>query len=333
MLSMSAADETELQAWRTRHGQCRLPKDKMRPKQTLDIALERLPQAMALMLSARLKAGGWLGSLRLEPKEATEIEAVAGMSRHDLMVMLLDVASAMAQTEVEGEHIGAIAEASSGAIYVGSPLSWKNVPIQFSVHGIQAAVLNAWQHGEKKLTSLMVEVPPCACCRQFLRELHDWRNLRIIQAVDGPFSLKKGALKDMELDLKGVRLDNIKARLFDEPKNPVNAPKSNSNDLITKAGEAATISYAPYTHNFAGLALRTKRGDVHQGSYIETVESVAGILAVEAALVDLALSGSTLNDISEMVLVEVRGGVTQFSATQKLAMAMGNIPFRFLMAT
>jgi len=334
MLSMSSADEIELETWRTRHGRCRLPENKMRFQPSLDTTLERLPKVMAIILRARLKAGGWLGTLRLEASEAAEIESIADMSRRELMVMLLDVASALAQNQPEGEHIGAIVEGRSGGLYIGSPLSWKGAQIKFSVHGVQAAVLNAWHHGEKSLAGLMVEVPPCACCRQFLRELQSWKSLYVVQAIDGPFSLKKGALKDLNLSNDGLRLEGLKGYFLANNKEPVSLGKSTStNELITKAAEAATMSYAPYSHNYAGLALRTKRGDMHVGSYVETVESVAGILAVEAALVDLALGGGALTDVSEMVLVETRGGVTQFSATQRLAMAMGNIPFRFLMAT
>ncbi len=332
MLSMSAADEAELEAWRSRYGRCRLPSEKLRPQTSLETVLERLPPVMSLMLQARMRAGGWLGTMRLEASEVASIESSARMSRTELMVMLLDVASALAQGADPGEHIGAVVEGGSGALYIGAPLVWNVPPIKFSVHGVQAAVMSAWNRGESSISSIMVEVPPCACCRQFLRELNEWKTLKILQATDGPTSLEKGAIKPLALSMEGLRLAGIKARLMGEPKRNIAHAKS-QHDLIRQAAEAAAISYAPYSKNYAGAALRTKRGDTHRGCYIETRESVSGVLAVESALVDLALGGGSLHDVGEIILVEIRGAVTQFSATQRLAQAMGNVPFRFIMAT
>ncbi len=333
MLSMSAGDEAELQSWRTKSGRCQLPTARMRIQPSLETVLERLPSAMSLMLRARQKAGGWLGALRLEPSEVAEIESATKTTRREMMLMLLDVASSLAQTPVEGEHIGAVAEGQSGGLYLGAPLSWRGGEIRFSTHGVQAAVLNAWNQGELSVTSLMVEVLPCACCRQFLRELKDWKTLKILQAVDGPLSLQKGEMKATGLGLEGLRADGIKAKLMGEPKRTMGVGKMSTNDLIKLAATSAAASYAPYSRNYAGVALRTRRGDMHHGCYVETRESVAGILAIEAALMDLVIGGGQPTDVNEIVLVETRGSVTQFAATQKLAMAMGNIPFRYMMAT
>ena len=77
--------------------------------------------------------------------------------------------------------------------------------------------------------------------------------------------------------------------------------------------------------------LKTKNGTVHQGRYVEVGNSIAGLLAIEAALVNLSLTGEKIEDVRNILLVETRGTVTQFSATQQLATAMGNVPFRFKM--
>jgi len=332
MLLMTASDEAELENWRKHFGNCQLSAKKMRPQSKMEDVLPRLPNIMSLLIRTRLKAGGWLGPMCLSGEEITEILSASKMARREVMVLLLDVASAMAHVTGDGNHIGAILEAESGAMYVGAPVAWQGKGVKFSAHGVQTALMNAWHQDETKFRTLMVETPPCACCRQFLRETWDWGSIKIECAEDGPHSLKTGAIKEIEFDQKGLKIGGPKGRLMGEGKRGINIGKSDANELINKAAEAAAMSYAPYSKNFAGLALRTKRGSLHQGRYAECSASIAGVMAIESALINVVLSNESIADITDIVLIEMRGTVTQFSPTQKLAQALGGIPFRFLMA-
>jgi len=333
MLLMSAGDEVELERWRTQHGRCQLSGAKMRPQPTMAQALSKLPSILALVVKMRLKAGGWLGPVSLTAEEATDVLAATKMNVREMMGALLDVAAAMGRMPGEGNHIGAVLEAESGAIYLGSPFAWQGTGLKFSMHGVQAAVLNAWHQGESRLRSLMVETPPCACCRQFLRETWNWNNIKIYQAGDGSESGKTGAFTEIPFAMNGLKLEGIKSRLMGEPQRGITLGKFETNELINLAAEAASYAYAPYSKNFAGVALKTKRGTVHLGRYAECSSSIVGVLAIESALISVVASGGSLSDVAEVILVETRGTVTQFSATQKLVMAMDNIPFRFMMAT
>lgn len=333
MLLMSDADEGELEAWQTKYGRCQLSPLKMRSQPSLHDVLARLPRIMAIILRVKLRAGGWLGPISLTKEEVADICDSAKLVPREVMVLLLDVASAMARVTGTGDHIGAIAETDSGSLFVGSPLSWKEAGIKFTSHGVKTAIMNAWHQGEKRIQQIMVETPPCACCRQFIRELTNWNTIKFVHALDGPKSLQKGSISDLQFSAAGIRTEGIKERLMDEAPRPLALAKSETNDLINLAAEAASLAYAPYSQNNAGIALRTKQGVVYQGRYVESKVSIVGSLAIETALLNLLMSGDSIGNVKEILLVETRGIVTQFSATQKLATAMGNVPFRFMMTT
>ena len=333
MLLMSAGDESELEKWRTLYGRCQLPPEKMRPKPSMAEAIGKLPNILSLLVKTRLRAGGWLGPMCISADEVADITTLTKMVPREIMVLLLDVASAMGQMPGADQHIGAIAEGNSGAIYIGAPFAWSGRGVKMVCHGVQSAVLNAWHQGETRLRHLMVETPPCACCRQFMRELWNWNSIKILHASEGPRSIEDGSILDLEFSVKGLKTGNVKARMMGEAQRAITLNKSEGNELINLAADAASHSYAPYSTNFAGVALRMKRGTVHMGRYAECGESVAGVLAIESAILNVILSGERVTDIIEILLVEARGTVTQFSTTQKLTQAMGNIPFRFMMTT
>ncbi len=65
MLLTSAADENELETWRSKFGRCQLPPAKMRPQPQIADALIKLPGVLALMLRMRLKALGFPGAFSI----------------------------------------------------------------------------------------------------------------------------------------------------------------------------------------------------------------------------------------------------------------------------
>ncbi|HEU0117779.1 MAG TPA: cytidine deaminase, partial [Alphaproteobacteria bacterium] len=279
----------------------------MRPQPTVADALIKLPGVLALTVRMKLKTAGFLGPLCITGEEMKEIIAASGMEQRQIMVALLDIASALSTADGEGNHIGAVIEGETGGLYIGAPTIWQNKPLKFSAHGIQSGVMSAWQQGEMRLRSVMVETQPCACCRQFLRETWNWTKLKIIHAADGPGSWKTGAITEIPLSMDGLKADDLKGRLMGEAQRNITLSKADTSDLVNLAADAASMSYAPYSKNYAGVALRTKKGVIFQGRYAECSASIAGILAVEAALINMALSGIPMNEVTEAILVETRG--------------------------
>lgn len=334
MLMLSAADEVELERFRAQSGTCIRSIDDSIEIPSLTEALEHVPRLMALLIKARVRAGGWMGAVSLQPDEVEEIENNLKITRNDMMLALLDVAASLAHGVDKEKVSGAVVETLSGGLYIGTPVVWKGQGVRFSLHSVQTAMMNAWHSGENQIKRVLLDSPPCPCCRQFIRENWAWKGMKIMLRPKHVLAKRDATLiLETPLSTDMLREEGIKTRMMGEPKRSIPLAKPETNELVLQAVDAASHSYAPYSTNYSGVALRTKRGTVHVGRYAETVESVAGVSPIEAALANLVLCGGQITDVAEIVLVETKGTASQFPSTNKVATAMGGIPFKYFLAT
>jgi len=328
MLLTSVHDEIELEEKRAQFGGCKLSRNKQISAQAAEGILTGLSGSVVLLLHTYMRKNALRQPLCLTAKETNDIAAASKISHREIMFMLLNAASLIAAERNESSFGSAVVEGGSGALYAGIPVSWKSKDIKFVAHGPQSAVLNAWHQGETEIRNIVTETPLCVCCRQFLREIWTWEKIEILLAESGFETLKKGSITEGKFDLRGLKLAGIKARLMNELRRNLTLGKPQDNEMTNIALNAASDSYVPYSHNYAGVAIKTKNGHVHQGRCLEIHDSIAGLLAIESGLINLILGGDTVSDVAEVHLVEKRSAVTQFSATQKLAMAM-DVPFYY----
>jgi cytidine deaminase len=246
-----------------------------------------------------------------------EQAARAGSTVEQLMVDLLPAAQALARPAISGFRVGAIAHGLSGALYFGANLEFVGQALSCSVHAEQAAVTNAWLHGEAGVTTIAVTTGPCGYCRQFLNELVTADRLSIIRpgiaseplaallpAAFGPHDLGvHGGL--MERSAHGLALEHPPAG--DEP-DPVYAA----------ALEAANASYAPYSLTYAGVALGLADGSVAAGRYAENAAFSPSLSPLQAALARLAITAVPYREIRRAVLVESDGAASQRGVTETL---------------
>lgn len=332
MLSLSPAEDHELDVLRQVGERCSVHTQNDFSRPSLEQVLSRMPPFMAGLLTAKLQNGGWPAALRLTPKEIQDIQHASAISWREITLLLLGLGTALCRTEHASDQIAAVLEGGSGALYVGIRLDWQAAHTKLSLHAVQTALLSAWNYDEIALKSLLVETPPCAACRQMLRETTSWTAVKLSVALQGFATLESGAIMDQALSRKHLREVEISGGLLRPPKRRF-LIRHRDNDLAEHACRAAELSYAPYSQNYAGVALRTRQGTLHTGRYAEIGVSALSVLAVEMALVDLVLSGRDFVDVAEIVLVESRGKVAQFSLTQDIAHLLGDVPFEFLTAT
>ena len=95
---------------------------------------------------------------------------------------------------------------------------------------------------------------------------------------------------------------------------------------------AAAKSYAPYTHSPSGVAIRSRRGRVYHGAYIENAAFNPSMAPLQVALVAMALADEQFSDIAEVVLAEAsNNSISQLNATKSLLAAIApRAEFRLL---
>jgi cytidine deaminase len=106
---------------------------------------------------------------------------------------------------------------------------------------------------------------------------------------------------------------------------------SDAGDAVVKAAlKAADASYAPYTSDFAGVALKTSDGSIYTGSVAEDAAFNPSMSPLEAAVVSLIIAGGkSYADITDAVLVETAGSKAgQAAATRDALSAIATVALR-----
>ena len=285
---------------------------------TANASVAAAPAAMTPELTALLQT--------LQPRNGTisaERVRAVDVPLPVLMRRLIPWAKSFADPPISQFFVGALVQGASGALYAGMNLEFPGQTLAFSVHGEGAATTNAWLHGESGIVSLAVGGEPCGYCRQFLSEFVAPELLRIWMP-DGGSVTRADALPHAFLPaVLGVRTDPFHAR------NALQLVEANADPLVQAALAAATLSHAPYSQTYAGVALRLKDGTIVTGRHAENVAYNPGMPPLQAALVALRLSGYQYGDIAAAALAEAHGRASQRTVTEAVLAAISQAPLTY----
>ena len=259
---------------------------------------------------------------------AAEVQAFlqsSGMTIQQLMLALVAEAEKCARPPISNFLVGAVAQGSSGSLYFGANYEFVGQALSFTVHGEQAATVNAISHGETGMTLLAVSAAPCGYCRQFLYELTTAKTLQILLPNTPPT-----LLTDLIPDAFGPGDLGVTAGLMSPQSHGMTVTAAAGDPVVEAALAAANSSYAPYTSTYAGVALKTRDGAIYTGSLAENAAFNPSMSPLEAAVVSLVISGGkAYTDIVDAVLVEAAGAkASQAAATRAVLGAITTIKLR-----
>lgn len=267
-----------------------------------------------------------------------------GAAPEELLQALIGTAKTQARPPVSQFHVGAAGLGKSGNIYLGVNLEFANLPLEFTVHGEQCVTANAYLHGETQLVALAVSAAPCGHCRQFLNELVGSDGLQILVPGKDATVLSKELPENFgpkDLNVDGALLSpkanglTLAARnsvwsvsadhamginiahglgVFDDSAAstinairmplPVNMLPPEDKVLVNAALVAANRSYAPYSKDPSGIAIRTVDGKIYTGMYAENAAFNPTLNPIQGALIAMVLDGKQYADIRGVSLVE-----------------------------
>ncbi len=263
-----------------------------------------------------------------------------------LMIQLLPVATTYARVPISQFYVGAIAlgkpksknQVDSGTLYFGADMEFVGQALSFSVHAEQSATINAWLHGETGLQALAIHEAPCGYCRQFLYEM---------ATVNQDFVI---LLKSNKTQIEQTYTSNRLPHFLPEAFGPANLgltsglmetafhglETSSTDDVVLAALSAANQSYAPYTKNFAGVALKDSHGNIFTGRYAENAAFNSSMSPMESALTYMNMNRypQSLFDICDAVLVEVETTISQKPVTEAFLSSIApQVDLRYAPAT
>jgi cytidine deaminase len=239
------------------------------------------------------------------------------------MLELLAQAQSYARPALTKFRVGAIVRGTSGALYLGANIEFPGESLNQTVHAEQAALSNAFMHDERGIEAIAVSAAPCGHCRQFLYEFAEGRDIEILlpdQPAIGLSALLPRPFGPSDLKVMQGPLSRTKIAM------------ETIESVAQAARYAAANAYAPYTNSPSGVAIRSRRGNVYRGSYIENAAFNPSLPPLQVALAAMALANEDFSEIAEVVLAEAsNNSISQLNATKSvLAVIAPRAEFRLL---
>jgi len=239
------------------------------------------------------------------------------------MLERLAEAETYARPGLTGFRVGAVIRGTSGALYLGANIEFPGESLGQTVHAEQAALSNAFMHDETGIEAIAVSAPPCGHCRQFLYEFAEGTDIDVLlpgQDATGLSVLLPQPFGPRDLKVSEGPLSRAKIAI------------QTIEGVAQAARYAASNAYAPYSHSPSGVAVRSRRGNVYRGSYIENAAFNPSLPPLQVALVAMALANEDFADIAEVALAEAaNNSISQLSATKSvLAVIAPRAEFRLL---
>ncbi|MEM7117871.1 MAG: cytidine deaminase [Chloroflexota bacterium] len=290
-------------------------------QQALEQQLAQFPETGRELLTQIVTYSSFAGVI--PAVQAQALTAQMAISVDDLMHALVPIARCYAYPPISNYHVGTIVRGVSGNLYFGANLEFPGLGLNMTVHGEQAAVVNARQHGETKLVALAVNGTPCGHCRQFLAEMNnpdlvivysDGNSPTLAQVL--PHAFTPSALKNEQ----GL-LDQI------DPKPQLTLESDDG--LVRVALKTAVNSYVPYSKNWAGVAVRLTNGFVTTGAYMENAAFNPSLSPLLSALVILRMNQQPWQEIEDAILVEKASLSSQAHACRALLATLGDVELRY----
>ncbi|GHA22311.1 cytidine deaminase [Oceanisphaera arctica] len=255
------------------------------------------------------------GLCRLSPEHVATLLQATRLGEDTLALALLPLAQQKAQVPVSGFRVGAIAIGGSGYWYLGANMETVGLPLSSALHAEQAAIGHAALFDEHHIEKVIVSASPCGHCRQFMHELNQTSLMLVLP--DDHFMLDEllpHAFGPADLGQTYGMLNSPAGSLGQQ-----NSQQQKAQDLAClSALDEANASYAPYSHNRAGVALLLDDGQICRGRYLENAAFNPSLGPMQLALSQLFLQGYTPDQIRRAFIVEASADVQQCDAAARL---------------
>ena len=280
--------------------------------------LNHCPADLAKALHPYLVTPSFDASFSAEDINA--LQQASGLTAPQLALALLPLAASYALAPLSNFQVGAIAHGASGRWYLGANMEFPDNALQQTVHAEQSAITHAWLREESTLSAVTVNYTPCGHCRQFMNELNCAKQLQIHlpnQPVHSLHHYLPHAFGPHDLGITKTMFDAQRCSLTAHP-----------DPFVQAASDAASQSYAPYTHAYSGIALDLGDEQWITGRYAENAAFNPSLAPLQSALIRLQLAGRSVSAIRRAVLVEVEGArLSQYATSAAMLNTLGNIPF------
>lgn len=255
-------------------------------------------------------------------RQAREMARKLELTMDRLMLELLPIARGFARAPISHYRVGVVGKGKKGDLYFGYNIEFLSVPLNYTVHAEQAIIAQALMKGETSLEAVALFDTPSGLCRQFLNELPQAGNSRILTPSRRPVRLRTllpNFFAPEDLGHAGGLLGSAPWKLELPGKH---------DDLAAAALEAARKSYAPYSQSPSGVAIEA-HGKHYVGGTAENAAFNPSMSPMQGAVVNLVAGQVEYRDIARAVLVEKEGAPASQAGSAELLLKALNPRAKF----
>ena len=243
----------------------------------------------------------------LEEQQWITLATSLNLSRKDFLFYTLDFAKNFSQSPLSHYKVGAVGVGKSNKLYLGTNIEFSNFPLNQSIHAEQALISLAYAQMEEELKEIYLTAFPCGHCRQFFREMGNYKEVKILSSQEKE---KTFSLLDLLPHSFGPQDLNVTQALFVDKANLlvkklIHVPKGISDKLQEKILFAIRQSFSPYSHNPSGIVFEFNDSDLVLGSYIESCAHNPSLSPFHMAYAQVVLSKRDIKKLKSVYLVEM----------------------------
>lgn len=291
-------------------------------KNSFEQTIKTFPTEVQNKLKEILLADDFCGVITA--KDALHLTKALEISTEQFMLELIAPARLYAKPPISNYPVGVVSQGLTSNLYFGGNIEFTGEALSSTIHAEQAAIVNAWLHGEQGLASIAIGGAPCGHCRQFINEISTASQLRVILPDTEPLplaALLPGAFAPRNLDNEGG--------LMQSENHQLNLLTSSQDPLVLAALEMANKSYAPYSNSYSGIALSIDTGQIYAGPYAENVAFNPSVSPLQTALIHMNMCGQSFDSLQEAVLVETREALcSQVDASRAVLRSVSDVELR-----
>ncbi|MEM7131865.1 MAG: cytidine deaminase [Chloroflexota bacterium] len=283
--------------------------------------VENFPSAGQAPLREALLNPAFDGIIQAEL--AIHLAELLKISIHELLLRLVPFAKLYASPPISQFYVGAVVQALSGKLYFGANFEFPGQALNATIHAEQSAILYAWIRGEEGIHAIGVNGAPCGHCRQFMMELNE-PSLTVVTPQMSPQPLANL----LPNAFTPTALGNPRGLMY-PMRHELHFPSAAQDELANSALAMANRSYAPYSENHAGVAVRLRSGQIFAAPYAENVAFNPSVSPLQGVLIAMSMQSQPWDQVIDAVLVEcIDPGCSQVPATRSLLATINQTTLR-----
>jgi cytidine deaminase len=238
------------------------------------------------------------GHFHLTSDQRELIQAQKGLDTDGFLRHMVHTVQPKALAPVSDFHVGAAGVNADGEVFLGVNIEFAGASFAQTIHAEQFLISLSRTYSTSPIVKLAVSAPPCGHCRQFLNEFDSDGELEMLIG-DEPGS-KMSVLLPRAFGPADMK---VTEPFYSEPPKPLV-----DDDLDEAARRAALHSYVPYSGTKAGIAVKTRQGQIFHGAALENAAYNPALPPLQAAIASAYAYGHAPDEIAEVVLCQEEGG-------------------------